>query len=92
MMMADRKMSETTLATFRSAPANSLLFRPSSPVTLRGSDCFSPVRAGGKPPVSARPEAPFTPGPVILTPEPQSAVTRSTLRCKLDPVPIREIH
>ena len=91
-MMADRKMSETTLATFRSAPANSLLFRPSSPVTLRGSDCFSPVRAGGKPPVSARPEAPFTPDSVPLTPEPPPAVTWSTHKCKLAPVPIRELH
>jgi hypothetical protein len=60
--------------------------------TLRGSDCFSPVRAGEKPCVPARPEAPFTPDSVILTPEPQPAVTRSALRCKHDPVPIREIH
>ena len=92
MMMADRKMSETTLATFRSAPAYSPLFHPSSPVTLRGSDCFSLVRAGGKPCVPARPEAPFTPAGVLLTPEPQPAVTWSTHKCKLAPVPIRELH
>jgi hypothetical protein len=52
-MMADTKMSETTHATFRSTPPNSPLFCPSSPVMLRGSDCFLPVHAGGKLCVSA---------------------------------------
>ena len=84
-MMADLKMSETTLATFRSASANSPLFRTSSPFMLRGSDCFSRVHAGGKHCVPARPEAPFTPDSVLLTPEPQSAVTWPTHKCKLAP-------
>jgi hypothetical protein len=92
MMMADLKMSETTLATFRSEPENLPPFRPSSSVTLRCSDCFPPVRAGGKSRVPTRPEASFTPDWGLLTTEPTPAVTRSALRCKLDPVPIHGLH
>jgi len=90
--MPETKMSETTPSTFRSAPVNSPLILPSSPVMLRDSERVSPIHAGGMPRVSARPDASFTPDGVLLTTEPPPTVTRSAVRCKLPLVPIRELH
>jgi hypothetical protein len=90
--MPETKMSETTPATFRSAPVNSPLIRPSSPVMLRDSDRVSLIHAAGMPRMSARPEVSFTPDSVLLNPEPPPPVTRSAVRCKLDRVPIHELH
>jgi len=48
---------------------------------LRGSDRVSPIHPGGQPRLAARPEASFTPDPVLLTPEPPPPVTRPAVRC-----------
>ena len=59
---------------------------------LRGSDRVSPIHPGGQPRLAARPEASFTPDPVLLPPDPPPPVTRPAVRCKLSLVPIRELH